>query len=409
MFQPNKSIIVMIVFTMSATASSLQYEISDIVNIKNETILSTYQKSLEKRSSVEWKLTGTTCYYMSELSGEGSWKFSSRDTIIYDNSGNVIIKMRSNAHKGWNKDSLIGLDSAAYTDNLLNSKVSYVSVNDSLMRKNQVFYNYENEGKTCIIHYSDWEEEDCRWVCVRKDSLINYDKATRFNFFDPNNILINDFKCYSFIFDKTTSSFVNKGFFEKIEETDNRIIIFCKEINNRGDTNKYRFTYYIDSYGNDTLYEMSYAHKISTSTLSRTIRSRDVRSYDNNGNNIMTIEYYSGQSNDSWIEYYKEDNTFAQIDVPVVRSVNTSKINKAEFISYGSYGTFYGSGIKALCVVNAAGRVYASLRQNASSSITLLYNQENSRLSTGAYIAIITCDQGVIILPFIVNLKTKRR
>jgi hypothetical protein len=149
-------------------------------------------------------------------------------------------------------------------------------------------------------------------------------------------------------------------------------------------------TYFPDSFGNDTLLLMSdsFPNTIVRDTFSMI---RYSRSYDAYGNNVVTIQSYYDAYSKGWRTDIKDVNTFAQINSPVLRLVQPAIKPEISIVTTATRIIVTAPNITGLMLYNAAGRMVASVRQEAGGSISLGLSSSSMSISSGIYIAKLIC------------------
>lgn len=146
---------------------------------------------------------------------------------------------------------------------------------------------------------------------------------------------------------------------------------------------------YRDSHGNDTL-------QYQRQNMEKGYYTRLSRSYDDNGNNIVTITSFSSSDDEnSWEITRKDTNYFAQINVPIIRSVQAPSPQKVSMTRSPGIIRFSAPGITALNLYDASGRLVTSMRQRAAASI--LFDLSSARcgsILSGMYIAELVSKNG---------------
>jgi hypothetical protein len=154
-----------------------------------------------------------------------------------------------------------------------------------------------------------------------------------------------------------------------------------------------KYLYFHDSHDNDTL-EINYNFDTYTQQWDTTM-SRYARTYDGNGNNSVTITSEYGPIYDvdyniigmGWATTGKEVNTFAQITTPVLSSLQPTAKQGISVASTAARVTIKAPNITGLVLYNAAGKMVASVKQQASGSISLEFSRSSVPISSGIYVA----------------------
>lgn len=175
------------------------------------------QKGLGKISAVtalKWQQIGATHFNAGENQGSSEpWVFLSRDTSIFDNSGNLIVSKSTYAHTGWKTDSLTMLDSSVYRDGKMIeniSKYNYPSMSVG-MDGYRIVNEYLNGGKTVVSTSYDFNSSGNTWDPVGKDSIIFKNAITNLKM--DSYFVFEEY--HSFLFD-STDTWTIAGFLTKI-------------------------------------------------------------------------------------------------------------------------------------------------------------------------------------------------
>ena len=154
-----------------------------------------------------------------------------------------------------------------------------------------------------------------------------------------------------------------------------------------------------DSHGNDTL-KYSFAYDTLTKSFKTNIITRYNRTYDANGNNTVTIKSKYYTTSTDWDIQSKEINTFAQVSTPVVYTKEAARNKNIAMVTAPHRVSFTGSNIGGLNLYNAAGRLVTTIKQQASPTIALNFN---NRFSTGSYLAEVVYDKGKQSFPLVIG------
>jgi hypothetical protein len=133
-------------------------------------------RTLAKTTGLEWKKISSTQYSNADFFGSSvSWEFSSRDTVVYDLRGNMILTKTSSAGSGWSQDSLQSLDSCIYADGRLAEEIQENFYNYGMGQEMNGYRDTCGEmdnGKVMVsIHY-DWDNTKKTWKPSYKDSIV---------------------------------------------------------------------------------------------------------------------------------------------------------------------------------------------------------------------------------------------
>jgi hypothetical protein len=146
------------------------------------------------------------------------------------------------------------------------------------------------------------------------------------------------------------------------------------------------FKYYdfLDSHGNDSLSYL--CHDISILAWDTSFEYLAVRSYDNNGNNLVTVWSSYNYTANSWNISTKDVNTFAQINSPVRYTAQPVVQQRISIASTHSRVIVTAPDITGLMLYNAQGRLMASVKQQVKGSITLDLSKGGLSVPSGVYL-----------------------
>jgi hypothetical protein len=415
--------------------------------------------TLAKKAALQWRQTGTINYSNSTTAADSVWKFFSRDTIIYDIDGNEVIRKTSNAHSGWSKDSLRSFDSTVYQNGKMIEKTQEHYSNDgSISYGYKYSFTYLNNEKTVVQTNYDWNDSLSNWIPNGKDSVIfsaPLNNTIHWDMIDLHSLL----KYYMYAY--KDSSWKSAGYLFKVDSECNETtvalsgkqlsydsLIDYKTINiynssiwstdnlteKKGQTknpdgefyDSYKIIYsangytdydyewdstsklpvcthknfdFTDSHKNDTLYLNC---NFDTSSLSwDTSMIRYTRTYDANGNNIITVE--SNYNLGTWSFWSKDVNTFSQINVPVIHFAKAISRQNISILQTAGLIRFFAPDITGLKLYNIEGRLVTSVKQNAASFVTLNLAGPNTKISSGSYIAKLECKGAVNSIPVVIT------
>jgi hypothetical protein len=420
-----------------------------------------YQMGLAKTTALVWEQVGST--HFANTAGLGNpvtWRWISRDTIVYDADGNQILFKTSTATTGWAADSLESLDSSVYTGGRIAERfsMSFMNYNNTLTVSGyHDTMAWLNGGKTCVGTYYDWNDAKKHWVANSKDSIVfSAPVVAGGSGYIDMRYLAGE---YSYSFDTVGSSWKDAGHFARIdsETTATKLTLVGKELlnslNGAADSlidTKFIFTFnssvwtgnnmiqqveqrknpstgtyydfgkytysvdahgyqtsteyfswdsttkslvcmfkdmhFPDSHGNDTLaFQCNYA--TPTQTWDTSSIYGYARSYDNIGNNIVTVESFYDPPYASWGISTKDVNTFAQINSAVIRLVKPAAKQGNSVVTTATRVIVTAPNITGLMLYNAAGRMVSSVKQKAAGSISLELSSSSVPISSGIYIA----------------------
>lgn len=141
-----------------------------------------------------------------------------------------------------------------------------------------------------------------------------------------------------------------------------------------------------DSHGNDSLsYDCYYVN--GTSAWDTSYDDLALRSYDNNGNNLVTVWSYYDYSTKSWNITSRDVNTFAQINSPVRYTVQQVIQQRISVASTPSRVIVTAPDITGIMLYDAQGRLIASVKQQVKGSITLDLSKGRLSVPSGVYLA----------------------
>jgi hypothetical protein len=145
-----------------------------------------------------------------------------------------------------------------------------------------------------------------------------------------------------------------------------------------------KYLYFPDAHGNDTL-EIDIEYNTTLHIWDTTNMYPEVRTYDTYGNNTVTVSSFYDYPSYSWIEFTKDVNTFALINSPVIRPVQSAKKQGFSVVATAARVVVTAPEITGLALYNAAGRIVANVKQQPAASISLDLVRNN--VSSGVYIA----------------------
>lgn len=147
-----------------------------------------------------------------------------------------------------------------------------------------------------------------------------------------------------------------------------------------------KYFYFPDSYGNDTL-EIACNFVAATHAWDTTSTDRYERTYDASGNNTETINSKYDMVGKRWETTGKEVHTFIAITTHLLRSAQTAAIRRISINITALRVIVTAPNSTGLVLYNAAGRMVASVKQQAAGAISLDLSKSNAAISSGIYIA----------------------
>jgi hypothetical protein len=402
---------------------------------------------LAKTAAMKWKQIGSTHFNnTAPIDSSVQWNIFHRDTMLYDAAGNMVLKKTTLAHSGWARDSVWMYDSLMYEDGELAEGIYffYHNLQDTIGNRN--IYNYSKDRKAFVETKYNFQVPDS-WVPDFKDSMAY--SAPVINDGSWLKDLSNLIERYTFRYDSSSHSWINESSIIKVNaECDSVTLVLqgrgrhwprfggndtfsfadlkmimtfsssdwsdqtlvetrqqekdhvtglyidayinrtsfvydeCYDWDSTGLNLTCWYKYYRDSHGNDTL-------RYQRQSTEKGYNTRLARAYDDNGNNIVTIESVSYTDNENvWEITRKDTNYFAQINVPTIRSVQAAPPPKVSIIKACGTIRFSAPGITALNLYDASGRLVTSIRQQAAPSISLnLSSYRNTPVLSGMYVA----------------------
>jgi hypothetical protein len=401
------------------------------------------QKSLTKKNALEWKTVETIRYSNSSNSGEeAKWDFSSRDTIIYDASGNEILRKTSRSSADWSNDSLEYIDSIIN----INGKISEIlhfrfhnwdgSIN--AIDKNRTTYTYFNDGKVIVTTIYNWNDTTQNWEASWKDSLSLYSSDHISMNWDDEN-LSNFVAYYNYYHDVANASWTLNESCVRIDTecTATRLVISIQDKNrdddsitiykwimNFGSSNwdnacyveefhqkknpvtgrycdSYREIYLKDSHHNDTLSIYCYLDS-STSVWDTEEVYREDRTYNANGNNnTVVVSHYDKDK--IWQIDNKYEIVFDQINTPIIPYRQASTQENVPFVITSHFIRFSSSDLTGLKLYDPIGRLLASAKQKTGPSITLDLSGSCTNKASGACFVEIFYKKGKKIIPLVIQ------
>ena len=147
-----------------------------------------------------------------------------------------------------------------------------------------------------------------------------------------------------------------------------------------------KYFYFPDSHGNDSLsFDCYYVN--GTSAWDTSYDDLAVRSYDNNGNNLVILWSSYNYTANSWNISAKDVNTFAQINSPVRYTAQPVIPRRISVASTPSCIIVTAPDITGLMLYNAQGRLIASVKQQIKGSISLDLSGDDVSVPPGVYLA----------------------
>lgn len=414
----SKSIIVIALLTISSTASPSQKEIFRLFASHNEDVRASHQYVLAKSTAAGLRLTKTNHYVStyaammdSMVMANGGtpdaqgWIFRSRDTIIYRDNGAMSELISSSSPYNWNAESIMSIDSLLYVNNELHETINCKLDKGNVMWKGRSVYAYSADSLSCVRFHYCWNDASGIWEIAGKDSVVNNSDTTYNNIGNIENDIFDNIEFYWFDYDTATSVYVLRETYRQIDSlsTNNKIVLECRKIDENEDTLESRYTYYLDTRGNDSLEVGGCYDTASKSWNDDSLQIGYKRHYDAENNNTVTIQSYAISPFENWIEMYKDVNIYVSPYQNIATPVRSNNGKEYNALCKMSGGVLYASEITKIDIINASGRICRSINQNKSSSVSLMNHCRSISLASGAYVARITCKQGVFTMPFILN------
>ena len=430
---PKKALLLCIVAATTVFSTSIQKDHLHTILFglahHNSYVSMPQSKALGKKAALVWKQTGTTYYDNSASSDKPvEWIFSERDTTVYDEAGNEVIHKTSRAQSGWNTDSLVSMDTTVYTaggktvvkthfewdatksvlePSYKDSAVYSASFSDE-MDNHFLYTNFVGVYHTTFDATGSFRPND-GFSVVKNDSECNattlvinnqYQNSTNDSSLNLNKSILT-FK---------TTDWSESNLAEVRAQMKNPVsgiyndywkIVFTSTGNESYtwdttakswvcDSKDFEFQ---DSHGKDSLM-ISCEYDLDKLAWDTSSMYRYARTYDDNGNNLVSVESSFNTSIMSWYASTKEVNTFSRNDVPVVRSLQAPLVPKLSIFSKGKAVRFSAPGVTALNLYSASGRLVASVKQQPSASITLELSNFGRTISTGTYVAELVSKNG---------------
>ncbi len=393
-------------------------------------------------SAQTWKKTASLHYFPDSSQPDG-WLLLSKDTLVYDNSGNMLtVKTGWVYVKSLQKEYQESLDSCRYSDNKL---------------VDSIHLNYDtsgvaHSGSRMVISYHlnaitetrySWTQVKMEWSPKEKDSTVYSIPVAGIQ--RDKTVNVNIKGMYRFEFDTTVASWVRAGLYNKVDsasgpamlhlsgsriaspydtlldavkivsfsgtdwttaqitEIDERVIypgmdrfepytrtIFSPDStaiksylwNPSGDNLRYtsKQSYFKDSLGNDTM---------DTYTLyppnTPSFDFRYSRTYDADGNNIETITSYFDNQTRHIVS--KDVNVFTLIETPVIHQ-SSRPAGRTVSVDLTAAGILCRApGISAVRIYSVSGKTVLSLRQQAAPTMTINRSELHRLMSAGTYFA----------------------
>lgn len=154
-----------------------------------------------------------------------------------------------------------------------------------------------------------------------------------------------------------------------------------------------------DAYGNDT-FSIDYYYSSSWDTNSV---DRHMRIYDNNGNNIETVNSSFSQYTKTWQAPTKDVNIFAQINTPIIYSAQPTKKQAISVVTTANRIVITAPSITGLVLYSAAGKVLASVKQQSAGSLTLDMTKNALPVPAGICFAKVTHGNGQSVFKVSIN------
>ena len=412
-------------------------------------------RRLAKTATLVWRQVGSTHFVNAASSGSfAEWTLGSRDTMVYNVAGNMVLEKISRAQSGWKADSLESLDSSVYVGGKLSERVFlyFDRYEGSSQWGYRYTYAYLDGGKTLVSIGYEWNSPTNAWSAIWKDSTIFLAPIGNGDEWYMN--LTNFAGEYMYRFDTLSSSWKRSGYVTKVAAECNATTLvvggrglFGSDIDSAVDEKEsitfatsnwsnsniteekmqrknpstgiyydvekmvttsteedqyswdttaksWNCTYklFYDSHGNDTL-DFNYYYDSSASAWD-TSAYRHARTYDADGNNIVTVESYFDSYDKSWRIESKDVNAFARINAPVIRSIQSSSAQKICLQTTPAFVRFSAPDITALNLYAASGRLVVSIKQPASPAISLNLANSHAPVPAGMYIAELVCKSG---------------
>jgi hypothetical protein len=111
------------------------------------------------------------------------------------------------------------------------------------------------------------------------------------------------------------------------------------------------------------------------------------RTYDGNGNNLVTINSEYDTYGKTWTIDSKDVHTYAQITTPVLHFEKPAEKPVFSVVANPTRIIITAPGITKLMLYNAAGRMVASVTQEAADKISVRLSGGRVHFSPGIYIA----------------------
>jgi hypothetical protein len=374
-----------------------------------------------------WRCIARTHYKSAIYSIDSiDWTFSIRDTLIYDKKGNLVQTKISKAQNGWSKDSIFHTDSCTYDEhNAIQSRLITTDSATGQTSRSKTIFSYLLSGKVCVRTTYESYNENYTWILAYKDSTVYSVPIS--DFMGPKDYA--HFICsYSYTFDRLKSTCNMSGFTSKVDSecTANTLVerggywsagnwydvkqthLFrssdWKNSNLEEETyqrtnslsGKYflqKIKHFQDVYGNDTLH-YSFLYDANRSVWDSGSAYRNVRTYDNSGNEIMNIESYSYSGLNHFRVAEKITSIYAQIPSSLVKQ-QSSFFPKITLARTANSIRVIGQGILAINLYTLSGQLIASVTKMSESGTSLqCLSLTNLQTTPGTFVAEVTSKNG---------------
>ena len=409
-------------------------------------------------SAQTWKKTASL-HYSPDSSQPDGWLLLSKDTLVYDDSGNVLtVKTERVYIKSFQNKYQESLDSCSYTNNKLvdsiHLKFDTVGVAYGGSRLAISYHQYAVTETRYL-----WTREKMEWSPKEKDSIVYSIPVTGIQ--RDKAVNVNIMGMYRFEFDTTVASWVSAGLYNKVDSASGPAMLYLSgsriaspydtlldavkivsfsgtdwttaqmtEIDERviypgldrfepytrtiffldstaiksylwdpsGDSLRYMTNqcYFKDFLGNDTMDTYTlYPPDTPSSDF------RYTRTYDAGGNNIETITSYFDNQKRHIVS--KDVNVFTLIETPVTFKPNPP-VSRAASVNVTTAGILCRApGISAVRIYTLSGRTVFSLQQPAAPKAIINRSELQHLFSVGRCLVEIDFKQGrtSFILPMI--------
>jgi hypothetical protein len=410
---------------------------------------------LAKFATSAWKKIASTHYVNANDSVRAPlWGIFSRDTVVYDRAGNLIITKTSRAQSGWSHDSLLTIDSSVYKNGILVESIRIYSFISFLNSRKHTTFTEMHGGKVRLITDYGWNSTTHDWNPEAKDSSLlvapysdelsdikqsyfwSFDTAAGGSWKLSYSVNRIDAECtptttvlamkdanadtsaeikISMTFAspaKTNNTLTREAWSMKDPVTGNYYDVTeevrtCNEAGFEISRQKSfydsstrqmkiasRTTSFPDAHGNDTL-QFSYDlnSDTSTDTLTLSAGKRFQRQYDTYGNNIVTITANLDRNTGTWTPSRKDTVVFSQLTASIQNAPRNAyaAAHGLSMQNTASSIRFVAPSITSLQLFDLSGRLIVSISQKPGSSIELKGAACRSALRSGTYIARLMC------------------